>query len=256
MKTGREAMAEEKAGGGRTGLAGKALVPLVIVAILAVTVPLQYLVKKEVVAGLSPESAHSHAHGEEEGGLEHEEGEGEAHLDESDHPASDIPLGTNLIPNYGFEVGTREQIWGWSARPDTQGAVVYRDEGTSFMGLASAAVSTGGNEVIDVGLFMKLDELPIQHDVVFEGHVKTEGLRGRAFIRVIAETKSAESEETTVLFWASSQGVSGSTDWTPQSLRCAIPPEATGVWLEVGLDGAGRAWFDGLSLVVKESGEE
>ena len=38
----------------------------VVAAVLAVSVPVQYLVRKEVVVGLPSDSAHSHAHAERE----------------------------------------------------------------------------------------------------------------------------------------------------------------------------------------------
>lgn len=222
-----------------------------VLALLALSVPLQYLVRSEVVVGLSPQSAHSHAHGSEEEsehGHAHEGGEGgiEAH----------VQLGVNLIPNFGFEVGTYEQIWGWTRRPDSQGATLYRDDKTSHGGLASAAVATNGNDVSDLGWLMKLDVVPLEHDVVFEGYVRTEGLQGRAYLRVVAETLRDGGGGTQVLFWASSESVSGDSDWSPRDIRCNIPAQTSGVWLEIGVDGVGSAWFDDLSLRVEESAGE
>jgi hypothetical protein len=226
------------------------IVVAVALLLLALTIPLQYLVRSEVVVGLSPESAHSHAHGTEE----ESQGSEEGHVHEGEEAAPEFAIGVNLIPNYGFEVGTYEQIWGWSTRPDNQGAVLYRDDGISHRGLASAAVSTNGLDVVDAGWLARLPVLPLEHDVVFEGYIKTEGLQGGSFLRVIAVTEV--DGEMHVLFWATSDPVGGDSDWVSRSIRCSIPAETTAVWLEIGLDGNGRAWFDDVSLVVEESTED
>lgn len=214
----------------------------VVVLLLAITVPLQYLVRREVVVGLSSESAHSHAHGEE----------GHEHAGEEDQQGAGVPLGSNLISNYGFEVGTREQIWGWGRTGENQEAVIFRDDTVAHLGFASASVSAGGNFVRDAGWFMKLGELPRNHDVIFEGYVKTKELRGNAYLRILAEGSMEGQEEAALVISASTDDVNGESDWTLSSLRCFIPPEATGVWLEVGVYGSGQAWFDDLSLVVEE----
>ena len=114
-----------------------AVVLAVAAVLLAVSIPLQYLARTEVVAGLAPGSAHAHAHGEGEEAHEHEH----EHPDEEGHLAAEVPLGVNLIPNYGFEVGTRERIPGWVRIADEQGGLTYRDDSTSYRGLASAAVA-------------------------------------------------------------------------------------------------------------------
>jgi hypothetical protein len=224
----------------------------VVVVLLGLTVPLQFLVRKEVVVGLEAETAHAHAHGEEEHEDEYEHEHEHEHPEEEGHLGAEVSLGTNLIANYGFEVGTRGQIWGWAQGGLGQGAVIYRDDIVSRSGRASAAVITGSASVMDAGWFMKLDELPRAHDVIFEGYIKTEGLHGEAYLKVLAEGRTGEEENSFVLVSASSDDVDGDSDWTLSSLRCYIPPEATMVWLEVGIYGNGKAWFDDMSLVVEE----
>jgi hypothetical protein len=223
----------------------------VVILLLAITVPLQYLVRREVVVGLPSEGAHAHAHAGEDQGQEEGESAHE-HTHEENHVGAEVTLGINLISNYGFEVGTREQIWGWSRLGMEQGAVVYRDIDTSYMGFSSAAVNTNGVFAKDAGWYMKLQELPRNHDVFFEGFVKTMGLQGGAYLRVLAQGIAEGEEEPHLLVSASNDGAHGDSDWTRYSLQCFIPPEATGVWLEVGVSGKGQAWFDELSLVVEE----
>lgn len=229
---------------------------LVVAILLGLSLPLQYLVRREVVVGMSQEHAHSHSHEEGEQGQEREEEQGQEHEHEGEgHPGSEIPLGTNLLSNYGFEVGTLEQIWGWEPGGRDQGAVVYRDGRVSHTGMASAAVNTRDFPVIDAGWVKLLGELPQGHDVVFKGYIKTEGLQGEAYLSVLAEADGGEEEQARVILRASSDDVDGDSDWTLSRLRCYIPPEATGVWLVIGIYGRGRAWFDDLSLVVEEREE-
>jgi len=227
---------------------------VVLVVLLSLSLPLQYLVRREVVVGMPQEHAHSHSHAEEE--HDHEEEQGHEHTHEGeDHPGSEVPLHTNLVSNYSFEVGTLEQIWGWAPQGRDQGAVVYRDDRVSRSGMASAAVNAGDFPVIDAGWVKLLDELPRGHDVVFEGYIKTEGLQGEAYLGVVAEAAGGEEEQARVILRASSDDVDGDSDWSLSRLRCYIPPEATGVWLVTGIYGRGRAWFDDLSLVVEEREE-
>ncbi|MDY6796153.1 MAG: hypothetical protein SWK76_12890 [Actinomycetota bacterium] len=222
---------------------------LVIVALLlGLSVPFQYLARKDVVVGMASEHAHAHEH-KHEGGEDENEHE---HTNEEDHPAADMPLGTNLISNFGFEVGTREQIWGWASTGKDQGAMMYRDDSISHQGMASAAVDTKGASVLGTGWVMKLDEPPVAHDVLVEGYIRSEGLMGEAYLMILAEGKEPGSEETHLLVRASTDEVSGTSDWTLSELHCYIPPEATGVWLEIGVYGHGKAWFDDVSLVVED----
>jgi hypothetical protein len=214
---------------------------VVVIALLAIAIPLQYLVRRDVVVGLASNFSHSHAHGEEESDHE-EEGQTEA----------DILLGSNLISNFGFEVGTYEQIWGWANRGVDQGAILYVDKNVVHKGFASAAVDTNGKFAQDAGWFTKLYELPSNRDVVFEGYVKTQALQGEAYLRVFAEGLKEGQEETQLILSTSTDNVHGDSDWTYTSLRCFIPPEATSVWLEVGVFGVGKAWFDDVSLKAEE----
>ncbi|MEW6554565.1 MAG: hypothetical protein AB1384_09790 [Actinomycetota bacterium] len=117
-------------------------------------------------------------------------------------------------------------------------------------GLASAAVATNGAEVNNAGWVMKLDELPLQHQLVVGGYIRSEGLTGGAFLRVTLQGKDESGQE--LLGWAFSDIVTGDSDWTLCKVSVYVPPETTLVWLQVGVQGRGRAWFDDISLVVEE----
>jgi hypothetical protein len=67
------------------GVLRKAAVPAIIICLLAVTIPLQYLVRREVVVGIPSESAHSHAHSEEESEHTHEGTSDEGQVEAQEH---------------------------------------------------------------------------------------------------------------------------------------------------------------------------
>lgn len=227
---------------------GKKIVALfAIIFLLALSVPMQYLVRRNVVVGLPSGGAHSHAHGEEETEAHEHEHE---HTQEEGHLASDVPLGINLIPNYGFEVGTRETIWGWQMLENEQGVVSYRDDKVSYRGLASAAVQTNEVPTRGAGWIAALDELPLDHDVNLGGQIKTELSQGEAYLAVAYEVAlEDETREINLLF---SEGLSGQSDWTFRDTRLYVPPEAVRVYMYLTVYGQGRAWFDDVSLVVEE----
>lgn len=134
-----------------------------------------------------------------------------------------------------------------------QGETKYRDTTVARSGLASAAVTTNGKEIGGAGWLMRLDELPLEHVVYVEGYVKVEGLAGAAYFKITLETREEGNDKPQVLDWAYSNSPAGDSDWTLCTARIFVPPEATGVWLEAGMQGKGRAWFDDLSLVVEEA---
>lgn len=226
----------------------------VVLAALVVSVPIQYLIHREVVVGMLSEHTHPHAHGPEEG---HEHAEGEEHAGEEEHgeeghPASGIPLHTNLISNYSFEVGTRETIWGWSKKGEERGALVFRDRERSFRGFASAAVSSQESDFVDAGLYMLLGETPVGHDVVFRGQASTEDLEGHVYLGIVVRGAGEGEAEPRTLVVAYADRDERTAGWTPLELRVHVPLQAGEVWLECGMYGKGRAWFDEVSLEVEE----
>ncbi len=235
-----------------------------IVSLLALSVPLQYLVRREVVVGILAREAHSHAHGADEEEHAHaamEEGhshggEGEEedtheheHPTEEGHLASDVPLGTNLIANYGFEVGTREYVPGWLRIFSPQGAVSYREEGEAHEGYACAAVYAGLEPAQGAGWITRITELPLGHDVVVEGYVKAELVQGGAYVAAVCEYEEGGEKRAD---FAYSPGVTGKSGWTEEAVRLYIPPQATAVYAQAVVFGQGRAWFDDITLVVEE----
>lgn len=220
---------------------------MVLFLLLGLSVPLQYLVHRKVVVGLAPGEAHHHAHA-------HHEVEGGTAVSEHHHEEETdvgVPAGVNLVTNFGFEVGTLEQAWGWERTGTDQGCLVYRDAWRSYRGMSSAAVDASETWVFDAGWYTRLESVPAGQDVIAEAYVKTESLQGIAYLKVMAEGEK-EGGGTTFLVWVSTPGLTGSRDWTPCTLRCHLPPQVTGLWLEVGVAGRGRAWFDDVSLEAVE----
>ncbi len=233
------------------GFFRKNLLLAVVLAALALSVPFQYLVRREVVVGLASEHAHSHAHEHEE----HAEGEHEGEEHEEGGAASEAVAGENLIDNYSFEVGTRETIWGWNKRGEEWGAYVFRDESRSFKGFASAAVSSQQSGFVDAGWYMYVGPVPSDHDLVFRGQVRAQDLQGRAYLGITILGEVDEKGQREILVKAYSDDVGGTCEWTPGELRCRVPPGAGIIFVECGIYGKGRAWFDEVSLVVEEKKE-
>lgn len=224
------------------------LIFVVVLAALALSVPVQYLVRREVVVGLASEHAHSHAHEHEE----HAEGEHEGEGHEEEGAAPEVVIGENLIDNYSFEVGTRETIWGWGKRGEEWGAYVFRDDRTSCAGFASAAVSSQQSGFVDAGWYLCVGPVPPDHDLVFRGQVQAQDLQGRAYLGIIILGEADEKGERETLVVTYSDDVGGTCGWTPSELRCRVPPGAGEAFVECGMYGKGRAWFDEVSLVVEE----
>ncbi|MBC7231328.1 MAG: hypothetical protein H5T74_13170 [Actinobacteria bacterium] len=259
--SGREGEGRSEAGS--SFRVGKGAFLYLVVILLALSVPLQYLTRREVVVGIPSREAHSHAHGEGEeehahageseehthAGESEEEEHAHEHPEEEGHLAVEVPLGTNLIPNHGFEVGTRESVPGWLRIISPQGAISYRDEDESHEGFASAAVYAGEAFAEGAGWITRVAELPLDHDVVVEGYVKAELTRGGAYLAAFYEYEEEGERRAEIAF---SPGVAGSSGWTPQSLRLYIPPGAQAVYVQAVVYGQGRAWFDDISVVVEE----
>jgi hypothetical protein len=206
---------------------------LVVLLLLAISAPLQYLVRKEVVVGLPSDFEHHHE-------------------EETTDQAAEAQSYSITVTNFGFEVGTREQIWGWSQAGGDQGAVTYRDDNVARRGFASASVNTNGVWANDAGWITKMDELPLDKDLVFSGYVRTEDLNGEAYVEILCQGSLPDQEQQQLLVSVSSDDRHGTNDWSLTSVECHIPPEASGIWLEVGVFGTGHAWFDDLSLEVKD----
>jgi len=225
---------------------GRKGVALVIVLFL-VTVPLQLMVQWKVVTGMPPEGAHVHAHAGEHG-----EGEcSQDHADEYSHEEGDDGEGEprgNLIPNCGFEVGTREQAWGWS--PRVRGSsVVFRDEKVKRRGTASGAVAGEADSSGPSGWVFSSLGFPRGEGVTLRGYVLAEVERGGAYL-LLRALRLVENEETVPLMEVYQVRDGSIAHWEEVSLEAAVPPEADRLEVEVGFFGRGKAWFDDLTLEV------
>lgn len=223
---------------------------VLLAALLLLTVPLQLLVQWKVITGIPPEGAHAHAHAHE-----HEVG-GEHSHEEVDHGEEDHgeeDLGDNLIPNYGFEVGTREQAWGWHPRVNGS-SVVFRDEKVRRRGTASGAVAGEAVSSGPSGWAFSLPVIPRGRGLLLRGFVLSRLERGGAYF-LFRASRHLENGEVVPLVEASRVQDESLYDWEEMSLAAAVPPDADLVEVEVGMYGLGKAWFDDLSLEVVEAPE-
>jgi len=108
---------------------------------------------------------------------------------------------------------------------------------------------------VEANWYSGLTPVPRGHDLVFEAYAKGEGVTGQAYLGVLVQARKEEGESR-ILVMSKCDALQGTNDWTPLRLRCHVPPESTHVWLECGMYGTGKVWFDDLSVKVEERAEE
>lgn len=215
--------------------------------LLLLTVPLQLMVEWKVVTGLPPEGAHAHAHahGHEAGERDHEHEHEEGHDEEA--------FRGNLIPNYGFEVGTREQAWGW--QPRVRGSsVVYRDTKVKRRGSASGAVAGEALSSGPSGWVFRSDVLPRGKGLTLRGHLLSEAEWGGAYLLLRAFRRDGEGRSLP-LVEVSRVRTGSVSQWQEIVAQASVPHEAEGLEVEVGFYGKGKAWFDDMCLEVSVAPE-
>lgn len=216
-----------------------------ILAFFLLTIPLQLLVQWRVVTGIPPEGAHSHAHAEEHG----MEGEHEHEHEGSEEEQGEEPE-VNIIPNYGFEVGTREQAWGWY--PKVVGpSVVFRDEKVKRMGSASGAVVGEAAWSGPSGWVFVTEKFPKGRGMYLRGYVLSEVQEGGAFI-LLRAMRRVEGGGTFPLAEVCRVRAETLSQWEEVSVEAPVPEETDLLEVEVGFFGSGKAWFDDLALQARD----
>lgn len=161
-------------------------------------------------------------------------------------PPAPAPLMTNLLADPGFEGAGDE--WEFSA-PAFENL---------FVGIVKDVARTGGQSVgiwggagspvlARAGACQVLDARNLQGmRVRLTSHVKTDSLRGLAYIKLFANTlRGVEHPPTPKQF-------SSNTDWTETSLEMDIPEDCYSLWAwsALAVPVPGRAYFDDMELVV------
>ena len=161
-------------------------------------------------------------------------------------PPAPAPLMTNLLADPGFE-GTGDE-WEFSTPPFLN----------LFVGIVKDVARTGGQSVgiwggsgspvkARAGACQVLDARNLQGKRVrLTSHVKTDSLRGLAYIKLYANTlHGVEHPPTPKQF-------SMNNDWTATSLEMDVPEDtyALWVWSVLAVPVPGKAWFDDMELVV------
>jgi hypothetical protein len=214
----------------------KLLVALAIVFLFCLSLLTQDFLQTHLK--VTAEEGHSQAHAEEE----------ERAPDSEGKALEGVPEG-NLVVNYGFEVGTYLEIYGWEPSGTPAGTAAYRDHAVKHSGLSSATVESSipSNDQYVVWA-SRLNVIPAGYQVQFKGYIRTEGLTGRAFLQV--STFKITDSDTRVLATYSLDSTAPFSDWTLVEKIAYIPAETNFIVILVGLTGSGRAWFDDLYLEV------
>ena len=178
-----------------------------------------------------------------------------AHANEStdtSQTSSDTTTGENLLNNNSFEVGTDISMDFWVPAGEDPGTSAWHDTAVSRYGFASATLqSRDSSRGVDLTWTQTLLTTPAGKDVTIKGSIKTEDMRGNAFLRVMGILQTEQF--TNYLVWLDLDSVTGTSDWQDVEGSFYLPPEVNMVKVAVGINGEGRAWFDGISLVASEA---
>lgn len=160
----------------------------------------------------------------------------------------------NLAPNPSFELpdATTSGLAGWEATTaDTD--VLYQQSITEaapgFLA-SSAMISSSAPSGLWRGINHHVEfatTLPY-NNMTASVWIKTQNVVGTAYFKVMAVVPDGLGGET-IQQIAQSSTVTGTSGWTKLELPFVVnSANATGVYLDVGLEGQGKVWFDAVTL--------
>jgi hypothetical protein len=182
------------------------------------------------------------------------EAHGQAHTEEptaTEQASTEVAMGNDLLLNGSFEVGTDLSIDYWMPSGEDPGTSAWRDTTISKYGFSSATLlSRDNSRGVELTWTQNVLKPPAGKDVTVKGSIKTEGLRGNAFLRVAGAIQTEQF--INYMVWLDLDAPAGTSDWQEVEGSLYIPSEVNVLEVSVGIDGEGRAWFDGLSLKASE----
>lgn len=161
-------------------------------------------------------------------------------------PAAPPPLMTNLLPDSSFE-GSCDQ-WEFST-PPFENMFVGPVKGIAHTGNQSIGVWGGLNSLVEAraGVCYPIPARNLQGmRVRLTSHVKTDSLKGLAYIKLYANTlHGVEHPPTPKQF-------SVNNDWTATSLEMDVPKDTYNLWAWSVLNAPapGKVYFDDMTLEV------
>ncbi len=168
-------------------------------------------------------------------------------LDSGSWSSQDFSSTVNLAPNPSFETGsTSPEAWQFAGPSGNTGVW---DGTTAKFGTHSLkinAVTNGWSSWSNRIAYVVVQPFASYSASVW---VKTVGVLGSgAYFKVYLMNGSGQS------FLAASTAVGGTKDWTLLSLSFTVPDsQAYGAYLDLGVDGIGAAWYDGLYMINNPS---
>jgi hypothetical protein len=161
-------------------------------------------------------------------------------------PAAPPPLMTNLLADPSFEAGG--DAWEFST-PPFEGMHVGIVEGVARTGNRSVGLWGGLASVVEAraGACQVIPARNLQGmRVRLTSHVKTDSLRGLAYIKLYANTLSGVEHPPTP------RQFSMDNDWTATSMEMDVPKDtyALWAWSVLNAPAPGRVYFDDMELVV------
>lgn len=157
----------------------------------------------------------------------------------------------NLLQNPSFETAgaTSSGLSNWTASPTDAQATYSQDAATSYTGYESSSakiVATSGtwHGINNQTFFSPVDPLSSMTASVF---AKTSGLSvGSVYFRAYSI-----GSDNSVQFIANSTALTADSDWTKLTLDFTVTQaNAVGVYLDLGIVGAGTVWFDAATLTA------
>jgi transglutaminase-like putative cysteine protease len=156
------------------------------------------------------------------------------------------PDGENLILNSGFEDGERD----WKPKSigrDGGSAKTSIDSNNSQSGKKSAKITNDGD---GLGIWNQLvPNIPSPAKVHLSGYIKTEDVKGFAFIDINILGKDIHNKPP---FPATEPKQKGTSGWTKVEGTFDIPEGADAVIIGCTMLGVGTAWFDDVELKILE----
>jgi hypothetical protein len=161
-------------------------------------------------------------------------------------PPAELPLMTNLLADPSFEGDGNE--WEYSMPPFLD-LHVASTEGVSRTGTRSGGIWGGLSSMVQsrAGFCQVICNRNLAGKRVrLTSHVKTDSLRGMAYIKLYAHTVNGMIAPSTP------QQFSATVDWTETSMEMDLPEDTYSLWAWslINAPAHGKAYFDDMELVV------
>jgi hypothetical protein len=165
---------------------------------------------------------------------------------EAARPPAAVPLHTNLLKDPGFEEDGND--WEYSM-PPYEGLQIERDTTVFHSGRTAIRMEGGlqGPVQVRTGVCQVINNRGLAGKRLrLTGHVRTDSLRGHAYVKIYCSTLEGDVHESTPAQFGLD------TDWTRTVMEVDAPPGTLMVWgwFLYNAPAEGRVFYDDVSLEV------